>query len=264
MLISVLSRIPVGERIAVLTIDGVIINPLPIIKKIDRLSEDKSVKALVIRVDSPGGSVGASQEIYRAIERFKEKGKPVVVSMGNIAASGGYYISAPADFIYANPGTITGSIGVIIQYIGYKELLSKIGIKAESIKTGKFKDTLSPFRDLTKEEKDYLKRVITDSYEQFIDAILKYRKDKITEEELRKIADGRVMTGLKAKEIGLVDEIGNLKDAIDKAAELAGVLKPRVFYVEEKKSFLKKILGGDIEDLKILNSYNLTYYLMDW
>ncbi len=264
MLISVLSRIPVGERIAVLTIDGVIINPLPIIKKIDRLSEDKSVKALVLRVDSPGGSVGASQEIYRAIERFKEKGKPVVVSMGNIAASGGYYISAPADFIYANPGTITGSIGVIIQYIGYKELLSKIGIKAEAIKTGKFKDTLSPFKDLTKEEKDYLKRVITDSYEQFINAILKYRKDKITEEELRKIADGRVMTGLKAKEIGLVDEIGNLKDAIDKAAELAGVLKPRVFYVEEKKSFLKKILGGDIEDLRLLNSYNLTYYLMDW
>ena len=264
MLISVLSRIPVGERIAVLTIDGVIINPLPIIKKIDRLSEDKSVKALVLRVDSPGGSVGASQEIYRAIERFKEKGKPVVVSMGNIAASGGYYISAPADFIYANPGTITGSIGVIIQYIGYKELLSKIGIKAEAIKTGKFKDTLSPFKDLTKEEKDYLKRVITDSYEQFINAILKYRKDKITEEELRKIADGRVMTGLKAKEIGLVDEIGNLKDAIDKAAELAGVLKPRVFYVEEKKSFLKKILGGDIEDLRILNSYNLTYYLMEW
>jgi len=264
MLISVLSRIPVGERIAVLTIEGVILNPLPIIKKIDRLSEDKSVKALVLRIDSPGGSVGASQEIYRAIERFKERGKPVVVSMGNIAASGGYYISAPADVIYANPGTITGSIGVIIQYIGYKELLSKIGIKAESIKTGKFKDTLSPFKDLTKEEKDYLKRVITDSYEQFINAILKYRKDKITEEELRKIADGRVMTGLKAKELGLVDEIGNLKDAIDKAAELAGVIKPRVFYVEDKKSLLKKILGGDIEDLKIFNSYNLTYYLMEW
>ncbi len=265
MLITVLSRIPVGERIAVLTIEGVILNSLPVVKKIDRLANDPSVKALVIRVDSPGGSVGASQEIYRAIEKFKERGKPVVVSMGNVAASGGYYISAPADVIFANPGTITGSIGVIIQYVGYKELLSKIGIKTEAIKTGKYKDTLSPFKDLTKEEKEYLKKLITDSYEQFIDAILKYRKDRITEEELRKVADGRVMTGLKAKEIGLVDEIGNIKDAIEKASELAGIVgKPRVFFVEEKKSFLKKLIGGDIEDFKIITSYNLAYYLMEW
>ncbi len=265
MFLAILSRIPVGERIAVVTIEGVILNSLPIVKKLDRLLNDTSVKAIVIRVDSPGGSVGASQEIYRAIERIKERGKPVVVSMGNVAASGGYYISAPADVIFANPGTITGSIGVIIQYVGYKELLSKIGIKTEAIKTGKYKDTLSPFKDLTKEEKEYLKRLITDSYEQFISAILKYRKDRITEEELRKVADGRVMTGLKAKEIGLVDEIGNIKDAIEKAAELAGIVgKPRVFYVEERKSFLKRLIGGDIEDLKIITSYNLAYYLMEW
>ncbi len=265
MFMTILSRIPVGERIAVLTIEGVILNSLPVVKKIDRLANDPSVKALVIRVDSPGGSVGASQEIYRAIEKFKERGKPVVVSMGNVAASGGYYISTPADIIYANPGTITGSIGVIIQYVGYKELLSKIGIKTEAIKTGKYKDTLSPFKDLTKEEKEYLKKLAVESYEQFIDAILKYRKDRITEEELRKVADGRVMTGLKARDIGLVDELGNIKDAVDKASELAGIVgKPRVFFVEEKKSFLKKLIGGDIEDFKIITSYNLTYYLMEW
>ncbi len=264
MMSAFLARVPVGERVAVIKIKGVIVNPLPTVRKIERLRKDKSVKALVIRVDSPGGSVGASQEIYRAIERFREAGKPVVISMGNIAASGGYYVSAPANYIFANPGTITGSIGVIIQHVAYKELMDKIGIKATAIKTGRFKDTLNPFRELTPEEKEYLKDTITQAYEQFLRAILEYRKDKISEEKLREVADGRVFTGEKAKELGLVDEIGGLEDALQKAKELAGVPEAREFFVPEERSLLQRVLGGEIEELKILNSYSPLFYLMSF
>lgn len=264
MMSTFLARVPVGERVAVIKIKGVIVNPLPTVRKIERLRKDKSVKALVIRVDSPGGSVGASQEIYRAIERFREAGKPVVISMGNVAASGGYYVSAPANYIFANPGTITGSIGVIIQHVAYKELMDKIGIKSTAIKTGKFKDTLNPFRELTPEEKEYLKDTITQAYEQFLRAILKYRKDKISEEKLREVADGRVFTGEKAKELGLVDEIGGLEDALQKAKELAGVPGAREFFVPEERSLLQRVLGGEIEELKILNSYSPLFYLMSF
>ena len=259
---SVIARLPVGDRVAILKISGVIVNPMPVVKKIHNLSKDKSVKALVIRVDSPGGSVGASQEIYRAIERFREGGKPVVVSMGNVAASGGYYVSAPADFIYANEGTITGSIGVIVQHVAYRELMKKIGISATSIKTGKFKDTLNPFRELTPEEKKYLKDTLTEVYEQFIRAILKYRKDKVEEERLREVADGRVITGESALKLGLVDALGGLEDAVKKAKELAGVPEAREFYVPQERSLLQRVLGGEVQELKILNSYSPFFYLM--
>jgi len=261
---AVVSRVPVGDRVAIISIKGVIVNPIPTVRRIERLRKDRSVKALVIRVDSPGGSVGASQEIYRAIERFRAEGKPVVVSMGNIAASGGYYVSAPADYIFANPGTITGSIGVIIQHVAYNELMEKIGIKATSIKTGKFKDTLNPFRELTPEEKKYLKETITEAYEQFLSAILKYRKDRIREDKLREVADGRVLTGRKALELGLVDGIGGLQDAIDKARELAGIPTAREFFVPEEKSLLQRVLGGEIEELKLINSYSPLFYLMSF
>ncbi len=261
---ALISRIPVGDRVAIVNVRGVIVNPIPVVKRIERLRKDRSVKALVIRVDSPGGSVGASQEIYRAIERFRAEGKPVVVSMGNVAASGGYYVSAPADYIFANPGTITGSIGVIIQHIAYKELMEKIGVKATAIKTGKFKDTLNPFRELTPEEKRYLEETIEEAYEQFLKAILKYRGNKISEEKLREVADGRVLTGERAKELGLVDDLGGLEDAVQKAKELAGVPKAREFFVPEEKSLLQRVFGGEIEELKIVSSYSPLFYLMSF
>ncbi|WP_448587362.1 signal peptide peptidase SppA [Thermocrinis sp.] len=242
---NILSRIPVGERIAVLKIDGIIINSEPVVRKIEALKEDKSVKALVIRAESPGGSVGASQEIYRALERFKGSGKPVVVSMGNVCASGCFYIAMVGDHIYANPGTITGSIGVIVQHTSLKDLLNKMGIKTTSIKTGKFKDTLSPTKELTEEEKEYLQDLINKAYEQFINAILKYRKE-IDASRLREIADGRVFTGEEAMNIKLVDEMGGLQDALDKAKALAKVEKPRFFYVEEPKGLIRRLIQNGL------------------
>ncbi len=258
---SLLSRLPVGDRVAVIKVNGAILEPDRIVSKIQKAKEDKSVRALVLRVDSPGGSVGASQEIYRALEDFKSSGKPLVVSMGNVAASGGYYISAPADLIFANPGTITGSIGVIIQHTEIKDLFERLGIKTTAIKTGKFKDTLSPFRDLTPEEKEYLQKTIEDAYEQFLQAILKYRSKKIQEQKLREIADGRIFTGRVAKELGLVDELGNLQDAINRAKQMAGVPQARVFYMEDKRGLLRRLMEEDFEGL--LSQHTLMiYYLM--
>ncbi len=258
------TKIPYGHRVAVLKLQGVIVNPYPLAQKIEKLKDNKRVVALVLRVDSPGGSVGASQEIYRAIERFRETGKPVVVSMGNVAASGGYYVSAAANYIFANPGTITGSIGVIITHVAYKDLMNKLGIKATAIKSGKFKDTLSPFRELTGEEKEYLERTVKEVYEQFLQAILKYRKDKISEEKLREIADGRVFSGKVAKELGLVDELGSLYDAINKAKELAGYPNAKPVFIQEEKPFLKRLTGIELEELKVFTSYTPLYYLMDF
>ncbi|HIP43568.1 MAG TPA: signal peptide peptidase SppA [Aquifex aeolicus] len=264
MLQYILTNLPLGHRIAILKLSGVIVNPYPLVNKIERLKNSKNIVALVLRVDSPGGSVGASQEIYRAIERFRNSGKPVVISMGNIAASGGYYVSAAGNYIFANPGTITGSIGVIIQHITYKELMDKIGVESTSIKTGKFKDTLSPFKELSEEEKRYLQETVNEALEQFIQAILKYRKDKISEEKLREIADGRIFTGKKAIELGLVDELGSLYDAIEKAKEISGYRDAKPLFIQEEKTLLKKLIGVDVEEIKLFNSHTPLFYLMDY
>jgi protease-4 len=258
---SLLARLPVGERVAVLRIEGVLVNSEPIVRKIESLKEDKSVRALVVRAESPGGSVGASQEIYRALERFKESKKPVVVSMGNVCASGCFYLAMAGDYIYANPGTITGSIGVIIQHTNLKELLEKLGIKTTSIKTGKFKDTLSPTKELTEEEKRYLQELIDKAYEQFLNAILKHRKEA-DPNKLREIADGRVFTGEDAQRLKLVDGLGGLQDAIEKAKELSKAEKPRVFYVEEPKGFLRRLLENRLGANFGVDAPLMLYYLM--
>ncbi len=258
---GLLAKLPVGDRVAVLKVEGVLIDSEPIVKKIEALREDESVKALVVRAESPGGSVGASQEIYRALERFKGSKKPVVVSMGNVCASGCFYLAMAGDYIYANPGTITGSIGVIIQHTNLKELLEKFGIKTTSIKTGRFKDTLSPTKELTEEEKKYLQGLIEKAYEQFLGAILKHRKET-DPKELREIADGRVFTGEDALKYKLVDSLGGLQDAIDKAKELSKAEKPRVFYVEEPKGLIKRFLENRLTASFGTESPLMLYYLM--
>ncbi|NPA12436.1 MAG: signal peptide peptidase SppA [Aquificae bacterium] len=232
-----------SPKIAVIQIKGVISEYMPIIDHIQTAQNNKSIKAVVIVVDSPGGAVGASQEIYSAIEKLRKK-KPVVVSMGNVAASGGYYISIPANVIYANGGTITGSIGVIIQHINISKVMEKIGVEMENIKSGKNKDILYPNNKLTPEQRKLLETAIKDVHNQFLEDIVKYRPVKM--EKLKQYADGRIFTGRQAKEIGLVDKIGNVQDAIKEAKKLAKLEgKPvLIIHLGDKQNFIKKLMDG--------------------
>ena len=201
--------------------------------------EEREFPALILRIDSPGGTVGDSQEIYSAINRLKSKGCKVIASFGNISASGGVYIGVAADKIVANPGTITGSIGVIIRGNNISELLDKIGIKFETVKSGLFKDILSPDKPLSKEGRDLLQNLIDESYKQFTNAVSEGRN--IPVEDVKKFADGRIFTGSQAKELGLVDEIGDEYKAREIASEMANIdIKIEPLTIGKKK---KKILG---------------------
>jgi len=209
-----------GEKVGVIEIAGVIANSRDTLEQLKRFREDEDIKAIVIRVDSPGGVVGPSQEIYREVLRTRST-KKVIASMGAVAASGGYYVIAGADGIVANPGTITGSIGVIMEYTNFQELFQKIGLSPVVIKSGKFKDAGSPVRKMTPEEERILKDFVDRLHQQFVSAIAEGRQMDL--ETVQKLADGRIYTGADAKEIGLVDRIGNLEDAIEWAGQLAGI-----------------------------------------
>lgn len=201
--------------------------------------EDPSIKAILIRVNSPGGQAAASQEIYREIMRVRRAGKPVVVSLGDIAASGGYYVASAGDKIVAEPGALTGSIGAISTIPQLAEFLEKHGIKFVIIKAGEFKDITSPYREITPEEKELLQEMIDDIHEQFIKDVAEGRGLDIT--KVREIADGRILTGRQAKELGLIDEFGNLNDAIELAAKLAKIERPSVVELQ-KRPFLEELL----------------------
>jgi protease-4 len=202
---------------------------------------DENVRAIVLRINSPGGSPAAAQEISREIEKAQEQGIPVVVSMGDLAASAAYYISAPADYIFANPSTNTGSIGVIWTFENMSAYNEKEGIDYYISKSGEFKDMGSSWRGLTDEEKEYADSVVMDSYEEFVTHIAEERN--MSRSEVKKLADGRIYTGSRAKELGLVDDFGNLYDAIDKAAELGGIQgEPRVVYMN--RAGLSSLLLG--------------------
>ncbi|QST02922.1 signal peptide peptidase SppA (plasmid) [Pontibacillus sp. ALD_SL1] len=189
-----------------------------LLSQLDQAKDDPSVHAVVVRVNSPGGSVVASNELYQKILEIKYEGKPVLVSMGETAASGGYYISAPADRIYANPYTITGSLGVIMSVPDYSELAEKIGYRETVIKSGELKDIGNALRDLTEEEVSVFQTMVTESYDGFVDVIAKGRNMK--EEEVRELADGRIYTGIQAKENGLIDGFKTLDETIEEAKQL--------------------------------------------
>ena len=222
---------------------GSIITPELVRDYLARVEKDKAVKAIVFRIESPGGGVAPSQEILWEIERVKETKpiKPIVVSMGGTAASGGYYISTKADKIVALPTTQTGSIGVISAVINVEELLEKLGIQIEIFKGGKYKDMYWGFRALTPEEEEIMQGMVDEYYEQFIDVVVEGRG--LSEEEVRNLATGQIYTGTKAKELGLVDELGDLDTAIDLAAELAGIEDPIVEYYKPPKLTLWSLLG---------------------
>jgi protease-4 len=237
-----------GEKVAVLEIKGLIANAQPIIENLTGFSKDDSVKAVVLRIESPGGGVGPSQELYTEIRRTAEK-KPVVASMGSVAASGGYYIAAAAQKIYANPGTITGSIGVILQFSNLEELFKKIGFRTEIVKSGIFKDVGNPSRKMTPEERAYLQEMVDNVHQQFVRDVAQGRNMQV--EKVQEVADGRILTGEQAKELGLVDELGNLQDAIGAAAKLGAIEgEPKIVYPEKKKrSVLDFLLDGVTEHL---------------
>jgi len=259
------SKNPIGSKVALLKIEGVINSADETLKLLKQVKEDKTIKALVVRINSPGGAVGASQEIYRELKKIRERyKKPIVVSMGNVAASGGYYVSLPANVIYAEGGTITGSIGVIVQKLDVQELANKIGVKLEVVKTGKYKDILNPFRPLTEDEKKLLLQLEESVLEQFKTAVAENRKGKL-KVDINQIADGRIFSGAQAKELGLIDKIGNLEDAINEAARLAGIKgKPPVVELKKTQPFLKKLIGSNLNAVKILDTSSpfMVYYLM--
>ena len=229
-----------GDRVGVILVQGVLADARGIIEQIDEFDGNDSVKAVVLRVESPGGGVVPSQEIYDRLKKVKEN-KIVVASLGAVAASGGYYIACAADKIVANPGTVTGSIGVILQFPLFEELFRKIGIGSTTIKSGKYKDMGSPFRELTPGERAFLQGVTNDIYEQFVDTVLVSRN--IPPSRTAEIAEGKIFTGRQALELGLVDALGSEQDAVDLAAKLSGMEgRPAVVYGKEKKGGLLRYL----------------------
>src|SRR5215475_8028024 len=246
-----------GDRIAVIPVEGVITDQLAktVNRHLKQYGDDSRVKAIILRVDSPGGGVSASQEIYREVKRVREeKKKKVVVSMASVAAPGGYYIACPADKIFANPGTVTGSIGVIAEWLNYKSLAEWAKLKPVVFKSGEFKDTGSPTRELTEAEKKYFQGMIDELYNQFVGAVTEGRHGKgeagaeLTRERVVKLADGRVYTGETAKKNGLVDEIGNYEDVVKATAKLAQIRgEPQVVTPPKQKeglSLLDLLLGA--------------------
>jgi protease IV len=252
------------ERIALVRVDGVILDAQQTISELKRYGDNPLVKAIVVRIDSPGGGVVPSQEIHDAVKRIREKqSKLVIASMGTVAASGGYYIAAAADRIVANPGTLTGSIGVIMELANVEGLMKKIGVESVVVKSGAHKDLGSPFRAMNLEDRTILQNVMDDVHSQFIEAVAAGRSLDV--KTVRALADGRIFTGRQAKAAKLVDELGDLQDAIKLAADMAGLEgEPRV--VEPRKRFsirdlIEGHLGGILPNLQLETGVRLKYLM---
>ena len=240
-----------GDSVAVLRLDGVIassgsgsvyvtgVSPSDVARALEQAAANRSIRAVVVRVNSPGGSVVASDEIYEA---FLEFDKPIIISMDEMAASGGYYIACGADYVFAHPSTLTGSIGVISEFYNFEELLDEIGIDVFVISSGPTKDFGSPYREMTEEEREMWEAVIDEAYEGFVGIVAEARDLPLA--DVRGLADGRVYTGQQALDAGLVDQLGTLDDAIAKAAELGGIEgEPYVIELEQPLSFLDMLYG---------------------
>jgi len=238
-----------GRHVGLVRVEGLLVDPEPVIADIEEMTEDASVGAVVLRIDSPGGGVATSQEIYEAIVRARDAGTPFVVSMGTVAASGGYYIACPAETILANPGTLTGSIGVVLSFLNAEELFGKIGVDLEVVKSGPFKDTGSYARKMTDEERALLEETILDIHEQFVE-IVSLERD-LPLEEVEALADGRVLSGRQALEAGLIDRLGTLNDAVALAGRLAGIEgEPRVRTpVKPRRLTLVDLVGSTLGSL---------------
>jgi protease IV len=234
-----------GDGVGVLEIDGTIDDSRGVLSELKRFKEAPWVKAIIVRIDSPGGAVAPTQEIFDELQKTK-KSKPLIASMGGMATSGGYYIATACEKILANPGTLTGSIGVIMQLNNVEELMKKIGVKGYNIKSGANKDIGSPFQPLSPEGREILQSLVDNVYSQFVSAVAKGRG--MNEAQVRKLADGRVYSGAQAKELGLVDQFGTLDDAIELAAKRVGLEEnPTVYYSSpEQERWWEKVFFAAI------------------
>lgn len=244
-----------GKKVALVRLEGVIVDGREIIKQLKRWSEDDSVKAIVIRIISPGGGVAPSQEIFNAVKEANSK-KPVVASMGGVAASGGYYVASACEKIVANPGTITGSIGVIMIFSNTEKLMGKLGLGTVVVKSGKFKDTGAAYRPFTEEDRELMEGVVSDIYTQFITDVSETRGMDL--EKVRKLADGRIYTGKQALGLKLVDELGDLKKAVNLAGRLGGIEgEPEIVEKVKEPSIFERLFGEDFE-VKVPSGLNLS------
>ncbi|MEM7009014.1 MAG: signal peptide peptidase SppA [Thermodesulfobacteriota bacterium] len=234
-----------GDKVAVLRVHDVILDSQTYLDSIETISKDNKIKAIVVRIDSPGGSVGPSQEIYSELKELRET-KPIVASIGDVGASGGYYIACAAETIYANPGAITGSIGVIAQFASYEKLLEWAKVDVEVIKSGKYKDVGSSFRQMTPQDREYLQELIDNVYSQFKSAVAESRG--LDSKEIDKVADGKIFTGEQALDLKLIDELGTINDAVSKAADLGGIDgKPTIENFPKKKFSFQDFLNSKID-----------------
>ena len=246
-----------SDRVQVVEVEGELVQSRPILEQLKRYEDSNSVKAILLNIDSPGGGVAVSQEIYTEIKRLREKKDKIVVAyLSSTGASGAYYISCAANKIVANPGTIVGSIGVIAEWVNYADLLEWAKLKNIVFKTGEFKDTGSPSRPITENERKYFQGLIDDMYVQFVEAVATGRKLDL--QGVRAMADGRVFTGRDAKERKLIDETGNFQDAVDLTAKLAGISgKPRLIRSVRQRVTLLDVLTTDLSRLVPFNGQSM-------
>jgi protease-4 len=247
------------KMIVLLDLEGIIMESEPLIDKLKEYDKDNNVVGIILRINSPGGAVAPSQEIYRFIRRMK---KPVYASMSTVAASGGYYVASACDKIYAMPGTITGSIGVIMKFTDLSKIYDKFGIKTETIKSGKFKDIGSTARPMTDEERGILQQSIDDVYNQFIEDILS-KRTFLNKEELLKYADGRIITGREAKNLKLVDKLGSYEDAYADMKKDKNIPDAELYIPKDEKKLLQKLLEETRTTIKEMKNLNGLLYLME-
>ncbi len=255
-----------GDRIAVVDLDGVIVEPKTVVSQLKRYGDDSSIKAIVLHIDSPGGGAAASEEIYREVRRLRdEKHKRIVASIETVGASGAYYVASATNKIYANEASIVGSIGVIAEWYNYGDLLKWAKLKQITLKAGEFKDTGSPTRDLTPAEKAYMQALIDDMHQQFIHNVAAGRK--VQDDQIKAIADGRVWTGRQAMPMKLIDQIADFQAAVQDTAKSVGIEgEPTLVSAEKERKSLLDLLFGDVSDLipdraKLMQSNVGFYYL---
>lgn len=236
-----------GGKIGVVEIEGTISDLKDVMADIVTFKEDNSISGVIVRINSPGGAVGPTQEVASELKKLRAK-KKVYVSMSSVCASGGYYIAAVGEKLYANPSTITGSIGVIMQQTVVEELMKKIGVQSNVIKAGTMKDVGSPFRKMTESEREYLQEIIDSIHDQFINDVAKGRKMPV--ETVRKLSDGRIYTGLQAKEAGLIDGIGTFYDVVEELQKALGIKgKPQLVYGKRPFSPIRWLMSSSIQEL---------------